>query len=65
MKTIMFAVMLLSHNGATPQQLAAEPTREKCQADIRQLETTGIGFFDGSSGLYFCKRVIETLRAPQ
>ncbi|HEX3525097.1 MAG TPA: hypothetical protein VHT52_23785 [Stellaceae bacterium] len=65
MKTVMFAIMLLSHNGAEPQQLGAEPTRAKCQADIRQMETTGMGFYDASSGLYFCKRVIETLRAPQ
>jgi hypothetical protein len=57
----MYAIMLLTHNGATPQQLAAEPTMEKCQADIRQLETTGMGFYDAHSGVYFCKRVVERL----
>jgi hypothetical protein len=56
MKTTVFAVMLLTHSGATPQQLAAEPTLAQCQADIRQTTSTGIGAFDASSGVYFCKR---------
>ncbi|HEX3521276.1 MAG TPA: hypothetical protein VHT52_04225 [Stellaceae bacterium] len=65
MKTTMFAIMLLTHNGATPQQLAAEPTLAKCQADIRETVAHGLGFYDASSGLYFCKRVTEIIGAPQ
>jgi hypothetical protein len=62
MKTTMFAIMLLTHSGAAPQQLAAEPTLAKCQADIREITANGIGFYDGSSGVYFCQRTIERLR---
>jgi hypothetical protein len=65
MKTIVFAIMLLSHNGAEPQQLAAEPTLEKCQADIRETVAHGLGFYDASSGVYFCQRKTIRLRAPQ
>jgi hypothetical protein len=56
MKTV-FAIMLLTHSGATPQQLAAEPTLAKCQADIRETIAHGLGFFDASSGVYFCQRI--------
>jgi hypothetical protein len=62
MKTIMFAIMLLTHSGATPQQLAAEPTMAKCQADIRETVTNGLGFYDANSGVYFCQRTTEQVR---
>jgi hypothetical protein len=61
MKTVMYAIMLLTHSGATPQQLAAEPTLAKCQADIRETIAHGLGFYDASSGVYFCQRVVERI----
>lgn len=58
MKTVVFAVMVVAHSGDAPVQLAAEPTRALCERDIRETIANGVGYYDASSGVFFCQRKI-------
>jgi hypothetical protein len=56
MTHIIYLVMMMSAHGV-PQQMAAEATLEKCQADIQQSATVGLGFIK-PGGVWYCQPAV-------